>query len=182
MSDELDDEYDDFEDSFLEDDDDLEDSEEFEDDEEDLYDEYDDEDDEYDDEDDEDDGSMDWDGGSSSCYVCHQDSENVREEDRWKFAVVDEDGSGRMEFWACRSCREKFSSLEEFDEFRRNWTRARLYRCAARLQRLIVLKAPDQIIAREAFLLAGILFSEDSGALAVHGLQELGSLLSRVKK
>ena len=158
MSEDLDDEYDDFDDDSVF-------GEESEDD---LYEEDDDLDEEYDEE-------------LSSCFVCNQPAENVPVEGRWRFAVSDEDDGESTEFWACRSCREKFASLEEFDEFRKDWTRCRLYRCSATLQRLILLKAPDSIIANAAFLVAGILFSADS-SLEGHGMRELNRLVDRVGK
>lgn len=164
MSDELDDEYDDFEDDSIFEDDDDEDSYEDEDEES--------EDDLYDD--------LEGEYETSSCFVCNQDAEEVAEEERWKFAVADEEG--RIELWACKSCREKFHTLEDFDAFRTDWTRSRLYRCAATLQRLILLKAPDCLIANAAFLVAGVLFSEDSESLTGHARQELNKLLGRVGK
>ena len=171
MSDELDDEYDDFEDSFLEDDEDEGEGEESECDE-DLEEEY---------EDDDSDLDGEYDEESSCCFVCNNNSQNVPEDDRWRFAVVDEGGGDRTEFWACRSCRAKFASLEEFDEFRTNWARSRLYRCAATLQRLILLKAPDCIVAQAAFVVASCVFSEGSGNLAVHGAEELKKLALRLE-
>lgn len=171
MSDELDDEYDDFDDSILEEEDEDSYEEEEEESEDDLYD---------DDEGSEDDDLEDEYEETSSCFVCNQDAEDVPEEERWKFAVADEEG--RFELWACKSCREKFHTLEDFDGFRTDWTRSRLYRCAATLQRLILLKAPDCLIANSAFLVAGVLFSDDSESLTGYAKQELNKLLGRVGK
>lgn len=170
--DELYDEYDDEDDSIFEDE---AEGEDFEDDI--LDEEY--EDYEEDDDEDEDEDYYDEEGLSSegSCFICSEDGEDVPEDERWKFAVADEEG--RLELWTCKSCRDKFKTLEDFDHFRTEWTRSQLYRCAARLQKLILLKAPDCLIANTVFVMAGCLFTEDAVGLKPHAVDELKKLKGR---
>lgn len=80
-----------------------------------------------------------------SCFMCHE--AQVHRTDRWKFELVEEDDeSNSDEFWLCRTCHGHFDGIEEFDKFRVDAKRIMLYRSAARLQKFLLLNAPDSII------------------------------------
>lgn len=113
---------------------------------------------------------------AGSCFVCGL--VDVPEEDRWKFAVAAL--YDREQFWACKSCRAKFKSLEDFDEFRTNLAYSNLYRAAARLQRLILQKAPESVITDVTFALVGILFMGESETLKKHAAEELKIRYNRI--
>lgn len=96
------------------------------------------------------------------CYLC--DSKNVPEPDKWRFDLVDENNDSDRQ-WLCRHCHGSFGSLEEFDEFRTNFPYTRIYRAAARLQRLLLLKAPKSVIASEVLggILSAMFYSDEMG-------------------
>jgi hypothetical protein len=96
-----------------------------------------------------------------SCMMCEDNDVPVT--DRWNFELVDgEDDPDPIRAWICRSCHGKFDSPDDFDNFRSNNISSRLYRTAARLQRLLLLKAPQPIIAHAVIRsLVGSLFLGD---------------------
>jgi hypothetical protein len=96
------------------------------------------------------------------CFLC--DSKNVPEPDKWKFDIVDENNDSDRH-WLCRHCHGMFGSVEEFDDFRTNFPYTRIYRAAARLQRLLLLKAPKSVIASEVLggILSAMFYSDEMG-------------------
>jgi len=95
------------------------------------------------------------------CFLC--DSKNVPETDKWKYDVVDENNES-YRYWLCRHCHGMFGSVQEFEEFRTNFPYTRIYRAAARLQRLLLLKAPKSVIASEVGgILSSMFYSDDMG-------------------
>jgi hypothetical protein len=96
------------------------------------------------------------------CFLC--DSKNVPETDKWKYDVVDENNES-YRYWLCRHCHGMFGSVEEFEEFRTNFPYTRIYRAAARLQRLLLLKAPKSVIASEVLggILSAMFYSDEMG-------------------
>jgi hypothetical protein len=162
-------------------DEDEDDSMIFDEEEDELYEEGDEDEEEEDDlEDDDDDDRFDWsdeddeeeeeeeeyDGPipetEEGCFLC--DSKNVPESDKWKYDVVDENNES-YRYWLCRHCHGMFGSVEEFEEFRTNFPYTRIYRAAARLQRLLLLKAPKSVIASEVLggILSAMFYSDEMG-------------------
>jgi hypothetical protein len=127
----------------LEPEDDFEEDLEEDDDDEDYYE---DEEDDLDDEDEED----------VVCHLCCDDQ--VEAGDRWKFTFQ---GTSEEAF-LCRTCHGRFNDVDEFNKFNSSLLNVRLYRAAARLQKLLLLGAPAAIIANTIFgSLVSVLFSKD---------------------
>lgn len=98
------------------------------------------------------------------CFLCC-DSE-VHHSDRWRFELVDENNESDCDrFWLCRVCHGKFSGVESFDKFRLDLLKIKLYRGAARLQRLLLLGAPTTILQNEVKAMVGRLMYDEDGRM-----------------
>lgn len=78
------------------------------------------------------------------CYLCGKDKDEVSREEQWRFWFEHDQ---ETVFWLCSSCGSEFKNKEEFDEFLNNFIRVRLFRNVSTLKRLILLKAPDCVLA-----------------------------------
>ena len=100
---------------------------------------------------------------SEYCFLCCDSS--VHHSDRWKFELVDEEETDCDEFFLCRTCHGKFSGVETFDKFRQDFLKLKLYRQAARLQKLLLLGAPSAILQAEVKGMVGRLMYDEEGRM-----------------
>jgi hypothetical protein len=100
---------------------------------------------------------------SEYCFLCCDS--DVHHSDRWRFELVDEDESQVDQFWLCRVCHGKFSGVEAFDKFRQDFLKLKLYRQAARLQKLLLLGAPSTILQNEVKVMVGRLMYDEEGRM-----------------
>lgn len=106
-----------------------------------------------------------------SCFMCGKDTEDAPRQEQWRFKFEGMDDV----FWLCKDCRSQFNSQKEFDEFRDHFASLRLYRNVSTLKRLLILKAPQVIIANAIKVIVGTALREDS--LRTHVQTELEKII-----
>lgn len=102
-----------------------------------------------------------------NCFMCGADGDGVATADRWNFRF---DGVDDI-YWICRECHGQFRNLEDFDTFRRDEAKFRLYHNVSTLRRLLVLNAPECVLATAVKVILGTALRQES--LAVHMRKEL---------
>jgi hypothetical protein len=107
---------------------------------------------------------------SDPCFLCG--NENVHSSDRWNFQLENKYGTDVDNFWLCRECHGRFETVDEFDKFRRDFGRTRLYRACASLQRLLIMDAPEIALALDLKLIF-LLGIRDKSKLGKVFLEEL---------
>lgn len=117
------------------------------------------------------------------CHVCG--GSEIANCDRWRFKIGE--GENQFDAWICRECHSRFDSPKHLEKFLSNFVRFGIYRAAERIQRLILLEAPDDIVASEVFgPIMGALFLDDqsggSGKMRRQAIKLIREKYRRVKE